>query len=259
MARAAVRAALHASLDPISTAATVRAMTAAIPLVTNGTKLSADPSGVLFWAARDTLIVADLHLEKGTSLARRGVLLPPYDTRSTLTRLAAAVERLRPARVICLGDSFHDPAASGRLDDRDRTMLNAMIQGRDWVWVTGNHDPTPPEGLAGEVVDTFVDGPLTFSHEARPSATPGEVSGHYHPVARVRVRGRSVSGRCFVNDGRRLILPAFGAYTGGLDVGTPAIRSLLDKRFEVGLISADRVWRVPSGELTAPPAMRSAL
>ncbi len=228
-------------------------MTEAIPLVVNGCSLAADPSGVLLWPATDSLIVADLHLEKGSSLARRGVLLPPYDTRATLDRLARVIDRVQPARVISLGDSFHDPAASERLGDADRRLLLDLMADRQWVWVTGNHDPLPPRDLGGSVVDELTEGALTFRHAATPAVAPGGISGHYHPVARLRVRGRSVSGRCFVNDGRRLILPAFGAYTGGLDVGAPDLRTLLAKRFEVALIAGDRIWRVPSSELSRPP------
>ena len=231
-------------------------MAAPIPLIINGAELNADASGVLLWTDRETMIVADLHLEKGSSLARRGVLLPPYDTRATLDRLDQALDRHRPARVICLGDSFHDPAASARLSPSDHARLNDLMIGREWIWVAGNHDPHPPEGLGGRTTDTLTDGPLTFRHAAEEDSNPGEVSGHYHPVARVRVRGRSVSGRCFVNDGRRVILPAFGAYTGGLDVGAPAIRSLVEPVFEVALMASGRIWRVPSGELMAPPPTR---
>lgn len=228
-------------------------MSKPVPLVLNGSELLADASGALFWPGRETLIVADLHLEKGSSLARKGTLLPPYDTRATIDRLRAVIQNFAPTRVICVGDSFHDAAGSERLSGEDRAELAALIHRLDWVWITGNHDPVPPHGLGGAVADGVVDGPLSFCHEARRDVSPGEISGHFHPVARLRVKGRTVSGRCFVNDGARLILPAFGAYTGGLDVFSPNLRRLFSARFEVGLINARRIWRVPSKELLRPP------
>lgn len=228
-------------------------MTAPVTLTLNGVELLADPSGALYWTERRTLIVADLHLEKGSSLARKGTLLPPYDSRATIDRLRAAIARLAPTRVICLGDSFHDAGGSTRLSGEDRAELAGLIDRLDWIWIIGNHDPVPPQGLGGAVADALVDGPLSLRHEARGDRCPGEISGHYHPVARLRVKGKTVSGRCFVNDGARLILPAFGAYTGGLDVGEPDLKRLFARRFEVALIKGDRVWRVPSGQLLTPP------
>lgn len=233
-------------------------MTQPVPLILNGTELLADAAGVLVWPARETLVVADLHLEKGSSLARKGTLLPPYDTRATIARLETAIRAHAPKRVICVGDSFHDAAGSARLADDDRSALAALIEPVEWVWITGNHDPGPPSGLGGAVTDGLVDGPLSFRHEAQEAAAPGEISGHYHPVARLRVKGRTVSGRCFINDGARLILPAFGAYTGGLDVRTPELRRLFARRFEVALIQSRRVWRIPASELLAPPPAQLA-
>jgi DNA ligase-associated metallophosphoesterase len=231
-------------------------MTDPVTLTINATDLLADASGVLYWPARETLVVADLHLEKGSSLARKGTLLPPYDTRVTIDRLRAAIDRFHPTRVVCVGDSFHDAAGSERLAGEDRAELAALIHQRDWVWIIGNHDPVPPHGLGGAVADELTDGALCFRHEARRDAAPGEISGHYHPVARLKVRGRSVSGRCFVNDGARLILPAFGAYTGGLDVQAPDLRRLMASKFEVALMHARRIWRVPCRDLQAPPPNR---
>lgn len=218
----------------------------------NGAELTADPSGVLLWPARRTLVAADLHLEKGSGFARRGVLLPPFDSTATLARLAAAIEAHRPERVIALGDSFHDSGAGERLGDEDRERLRALTGTVDWVWIAGNHDPEPPADWGGRVLTELVDGPLLFRHEAAATPVAGEVSGHYHPKARVRLRARSVSGRCFVTDGRRLILPAFGAYTGGLDVLRPDLRRLFARRFEVLLMAAERILRVPHDRLVAP-------
>lgn len=224
----------------------------------NGAELIADPRGVLLWPARRTLVVADLHLEKGSGFARRGVLLPPYDSAATLAQLAAAVAVHAPERVIALGDSFHDSAAGERLAEPDRQCLRALTGTCEWIWIAGNHDPEPPADWGGRVLGELVDGPLLFRHEAAGTPVPGEVSGHYHPKARVRLRARSLSGRCFATDGRRLVLPAFGAFTGGLDVLQPDLRRLFARRFEVMLLAAERILRVPSDRLLAPaPEMRA--
>lgn len=215
-----------------------------VPLRVNGVDLLADLAGVLWWPARRTLIVADLHLEKGSGLAAKGALLPPYDTAATLVRLARAVARLEPHRVVCLGDSFHDGGAAARLSAADARVIAGLTESRDWIWITGNHDPEPPADWGGRAMDELVDGALVFRHRARPGAV-GELSGHYHPKAAVRTRARRITARCFVGDGRRLILPAFGAYTGGLDVLDPAISGLLDRQFEVHLLGRSRLHCLP--------------
>ena len=197
----------------------------------------ADPSGVLWWPEEHTLFVADLHLEKGTSFARAGVLLPPFDTAATLARLAEAVFRLAPARIVALGDSFHDAEGMARLDDRDRAKLAGIAAGRHWIWLGGNHDPASLTAL-----DI---GGVSFVHEAGPERHP-EVSGHFHPKASLRIHGRAVSCRCFVGDGTRLILPAFGAYAGGLDVREPAIAGLFPDGFTAHLLGRRRITAVPS-------------
>ncbi|MEZ5668447.1 MAG: ligase-associated DNA damage response endonuclease PdeM [Alphaproteobacteria bacterium] len=211
--------------------------------------LVADVSGALVWPAAGLIAVADLHLEKGSGFAARGALLPPYDTAATLKRLQALVARWRPRQVVCVGDSFHDRGAAERLDGGDAAAIAGLTAACDWVWVAGNHDPAPPLAWGGRVVGEHAVGPLRFRHEAAPRAAAGEISGHYHPKARVQVRGGRRSGRCFVADGRRMILPAFGAYTGGLDVLDPAIRSLLDRRFAVLLIGDRRVFPFGSQQL----------
>src|SRR5581483_8138355 len=182
-----------------------------------GVVLEAFPEGALWWADPGLLAVADLHLEKGSSFARRGQMLPPYDTGETLARLAMLVARLNPRLVVALGDSFHDDDGPARLSARDRDSLAALQRGRDWIWIAGNHDPRP-HGLAGTFVETFAAGPLTFRHAPVADGTHGEVAGHLHPAARVAGNGRSVRRRCFAGDGYRLVLPAFGAYAGGLNV-----------------------------------------
>ncbi len=204
----------------------------------------ADLSGVLWWPARRTLVVSDLHLEKGSGFAAKGALIPPYDTAATLARLSGAIDRLDPDRVICLGDSFHDGGAAARLSRADAKTLAGLTAARDWIWITGNHDPEPPAHWGGRVMDELVDGALVFRHQARNGAV-GELSGHFHPKASVSTRVRRITARCFVGDGQRLILPAFGAYTGGLDVLDPAISGLLSRGFHVHLLGRSRLYSLP--------------
>ena len=181
-----------------------------------GVALVADCAGALYWPEEGILAVADLHLEKGSSFAARGVLLPPYDTAATLARIAALVARYAPRTVIALGDSFHDGKGPARVAASDRTTLAALQRGRDWIWIKGNHDPDPAHGIGGTFTVTLAVGAVSFRHE--PTGADGEIAGHLHPVARLSARGRSVSRRCFASDGRRLVMPAFGAYAGGLNV-----------------------------------------
>jgi DNA ligase-associated metallophosphoesterase len=196
------------------------------PLTLADVTLIADTSGALYWPEEKMLIVADLHLEKGSAFAARGVLLPPYDTASTLARLGRLIERYAPQIVMALGDSFHDGGGPARMADTDRAALQALQRGRDWLWIAGNHDPDPADGIGGRFADTLALGPLTFRHEPSPGRCDGEIAGHLHPLARVARRGRTVSRRCFASDGRRLVMPAFGAYTGGLNVRDRAIATL---------------------------------
>ncbi len=188
-------------------------------LTVAGERLVARASGALWWPERALLCVADLHLGKSERIARRGgTLLPPYETADTLGRLGDEVAALGPRTVVCLGDSFDDRAAVAALGAAERALLSELGAGRDWLWVAGNHDP-------GALAEVGV-GPLTFRHAAGTVAEAGEVSGHYHPKLRLAVRGRAVSRRCFVTDGRRLLLPAFGAFTGGLDADSPPVSAL---------------------------------
>ena len=191
-----------------------------------GRAFVADHSGALFCPQERLLLVADLHLEKGSAFAARRVFLPPYDTSATLARLAAVVARLAPKRVVALGDSFHDSSGPARLMAHDVQALRAMQVGRDWLWIAGNHDPAPPSALEGDHAGALALGPLTLRHE--PSAAPGsaEIAGHLHPVAIVGAAGAAVRRRCFVADGTRCILPAFGAYAGGLNVRDRAFAAL---------------------------------
>jgi len=181
-----------------------------------GVTLVADLSGALFWQEQSLLVVSDLHLEKGSSFATRGVLLPPYDTVATLGRLAAVIARHDPRMVIALGDSFHDRDAHGRLSAPDRDTIAALQARRDWIWISGNHDPALPSDLGGVVAHEVAIGPIAFRHE--PTGAAGEIAGHLHPKARVATRGRAMERRCFASDGERAVMPAFGAYTGGLSI-----------------------------------------
>src|SRR4051812_34566830 len=176
----------------------------------------ADLSGALFWQEQRLLVVSDLHLEKGSSFAARGVLLPPYDTVATLSRLSAVIARHDPRMVIALGDSFHDRTAHERLSAPDREALSAMQARRDWIWISGNHDPALPPDLGGVVANEVAIGPIAFRHE--PTGAAGEIAGHLHPKARVTTRGRTMERRCFASDGVRAGMPAFGAYAGGLSI-----------------------------------------
>ncbi|MBS0529506.1 MAG: ligase-associated DNA damage response endonuclease PdeM, partial [Proteobacteria bacterium] len=162
------------------------------------------------------LVVSDLHLEKGSSFAMRGVLLPPYDTVATLGRLAAVIARHNPRTVIALGDSFHDRDAHERLSTPDREALSALQARRDWIWISGNHDPALPSDLGGAVASDIAIGAIVFRHE--PTGAAGEIAGHLHPKARVSTRGRSMERRCFASDGICAVMPAFGAYAGGLSI-----------------------------------------
>lgn len=211
-----------------------------------GVAFLADPSGALFDPAAGLMLVADLHLEKGSAFAARAALLPPYDTRATLLRLAGAAERLRPRAIAALGDSFHDRRGPARLADDDRRLLAELQRGRDWLWITGNHDPQLPEWLGGEVHAEARHGPLTLRHVPGTAADDGAwIAGHLHPAARLRLRGRTLRRRCFVSDGRRCVLPAFGAYAGGLNVRDPAFRPLFPQGMEVRLAGERRVFAAP--------------
>lgn len=217
---------------------------AAVRIRLNGTELIADHSGAVVWQDRQTVVVADLHLEKGSSYARFGSQLPPYDSRTTLNRLGTVVARHRPKTVICIGDSFHDAEAGDRLSTDDQSLLSRLTESRDWIWICGNHDPAPPESWGGRRLPGLTVGPFTFRHEADPKNAAGEVSGHFHPKAGFSVRGRHMSGRCFVSDGRRLVLPAFGAYAGGLDVRDPAIAGLFRAGFFAYVIGRSRLFKI---------------
>ena len=204
-------------------------------------------SGALWLAAERMLVVADLHLEKGSSYAARGQMLPPYDTRETLDRLEAEVTALAPAAVVLLGDTFHDRKSEGRLAGGDAERLRALAAGRRLIWVVGNHDADGPQALPGETADEIAVAGLVLRHEPRAGAQPGEVAGHLHPVARVRALRGTVRRRCFATDGERVILPAFGAYAGGLNMRDAAFAGMFVRPPLAAALGPQRVravgWR----------------
>ncbi len=255
----------------------------AAPLHFAGERLLLDPSGALIWPEAGLLIVADLHLEKATAAARRGSLLPPWDTRITLDRLSQVLRRWRPRVLVALGDSFHDARAAARLPSAERARLIAITTAHDIVWVAGNHDPAPPSGLGGTACSVFAHRGLVFRHQAELAVTgrqaglgtsgrqaglastgrqaelasTGEVSAHYHPKARVLTRAGAVSRPCFVASSQRLLLPAFGAYAGGLDVTHPALAALFPRGGRVFMLGRERLFSFPLGQAEraepAPP------
>ncbi|WP_229428431.1 ligase-associated DNA damage response endonuclease PdeM [Microvirga pudoricolor] len=202
-----------------------------------------DLSGAMYLPDEDTLLVADLHFEKGSSYARRGMLLPPYDTRETLAALSEVIFRLGPRRVVALGDSFHDVGGPDRLGGEERETLGAVQSGRDWVWVTGNHDRSLPDHIGGTVVEDMEIRDLILRHEPKEGAT-GEVAGHLHPVGKVVMRGRATRRRCFLSDGARCIMPAIGAYTGGLNACDAVYKPLFPKGFTAYLIGTERIFAI---------------
>ena len=210
-----------------------------------GHRFVALPQGALFWPARSALIVADLHLEKASWFARFGQMLPPYDSLATLADLTALVAAVQPTEIWCLGDSFHDSFGCERLPPRARAMLTALTGTLDWIWITGNHDAAFVDHCGGRIVeDAEVDG-VVLRHEAERADTRPELSGHFHPKLRVAVRGRSVARRCFVASATKLILPAFGALTGGLDAGHPEIVRAVGADARALISVSDRLLSFP--------------
>jgi uncharacterized protein len=217
----------------------------------NGGAVVCDPSGVLFAPDERLLVVSDLHLEKGAAFARRGMFLPPYDTDATLLLLEAALDRYQPHVVVALGDSFHDRYGAGLMPGAARDRLRAAMAGRDWIWIEGNHDPDPPEGLGGICAAEVSIGHWHFRHEPTAGARPGEVAGHLHPSARVSGNGRSVRGPCFASDGSRMVMPSFGVTTGGLNVLHPAFAGLFQmESARAYVIGAARIYPIPFGALS---------
>jgi DNA ligase-associated metallophosphoesterase len=214
-------------------------------VIVAGIALVADCAGALYWPEEGLLVVADLHLEKGSSFATRGVLLPPYDTAATLARLGALVARYAPKFVVALGDSFHDNGGPQRVSEDDRAMLGSLQRFRDWIWIAGNHDPEPIRDLGGVSAAMFGIGPLVFRHAPEREPVVGEIAGHLHPVARVNGRGRTVSRRCFATDGKRMVMPAFGAYTGGLNIRDGAFADVFGTlKFTAHMLGEARLYAI---------------
>jgi len=218
-----------------------------LALTLNGETVSPRASGALWLPACRTLVVSDLHLGKAERNARRGGgFWPPYENVETLDRLEREIVALDPACVVTLGDSFDDDACVEGLDDETRARIGGMVAERRWIWVAGNHDPAP-SGLGGQSADAVTLGPLTLRHIAEPGAR-GEVSGHYHPKASLRVRGRRIARKCFLASAERIVLPAFGAFTGGLDVFHEAFAPLFDRDACV-ILTGTRVAALPLARL----------
>jgi DNA ligase-associated metallophosphoesterase len=223
-----------------------------------GELLSLQACGALWWQAAEVLVVSDLHLEKASAYASRGQMLPPYDTGATLKRVDRLMKNLKPATVISLGDSFHDRRARPRMSEEDVHLLRSMTDAVDWIWIEGNHDPKPPDDLGGHVAHELKLGPLTFRHEPICTRTEGEIAGHLHPCARVAGRGgRSVRARCFATDGMRLVMPSYGALTGGLNVLDEAFRSLFPSGLAACVMGRDGVY-LAVGERLMPDSVRAA-
>ena len=214
-----------------------------------GLELIPDLSGALYLPEFRTLVAADLHLEKASSLARRGVHLPPYDTRTTLAQLGEAIATWKPHRMILLGDSFHDGEARERIDAGDLSMIRRLTESLDVIWIAGNHDPQHPSDIGGRAATSVALGPLMLRHE------PGgqgefEIAGHLHPAASISQRGRVLRAKCFVSDGRRLVMPALGSFTGGLSVQALPFRALYPAgEFHVWMLGSRAVHRFPSSRL----------
>ena len=203
------------------------------------------PQGALFWPSRQALLVADLHLEKASWFARLGQMLPPYDSVATLADLTAVVAATGAREIWCLGDSFHDKHGCDRLPERARDMLTGLTGATRWTWITGNHDAGFVDHCGGTIVEEALVDELVLRHEADPAEARPELSGHFHPKLRITQRGRQVSRRCFVATATKLVLPAFGALTGGLDVNHPEIVRAVGSRAQALVPVADRLLRFP--------------
>ena len=216
-----------------------------VPFSFAGETFVASPEGALYWPARNALLVADLHLEKASWFARLGQFLPPYDSVATLTALNEVVQATGATRLYCLGDSFHDRFGCDRLPDQARSLLLGMTSSLDWTWILGNHDPGFADHCGGTLIEELeVDG-ITLRHEAHRHDPRPEISGHFHPKYRVNVRGRHVSRRCFVASASKLILPAFGSLTGGLDASHPEIVKNVGPSASALVPLSDRMLRFP--------------
>ncbi len=220
------------------------------PVSLCGKSFIADQSGSLYWHAEKALIVTDLHLEKGSSYARRGSMLPPYDTRQTLMRLAETIDRYEVDTVIALGDSLHDVGASDRISCDDLDILHIMQEDRRWIWVTGNHDPELAAKFGGEVVDEMELEGVRLRHVPSQGRVTHEIAGHMHPAAKLSLYGSTLRRPCFVGNGLRLVLPAFGAFAGGLNVLDDAFVPLFgDDGLSVWMLGQEGLYPVATRQL----------
>lgn len=213
------------------------------PLTFHGQELCLGAERALYWAEEQALLVADLHLEKASFFASHGQMLPPYDSRATLERLADALRATGARRVFCLGDSFHDARAVARMEPHAAGMLDALTRATDWVWITGNHDEDASAPGGTQVGELAVRG-IALRHMAQRGSSEAEISGHFHPKLRINIRGRHIARPCAVSSENRLILPAFGALTGGMDASDPAIVAALQPARAIDAI-------VPAGKKLA--------
>jgi DNA ligase-associated metallophosphoesterase len=216
-----------------------------VPFSFAGDIFQATPDGALFWRAKNALLVADLHLEKASWYARLGQFLPPYDSQATLSALAAIVEQTGATRLFCLGDSFHDRVGCDRLPANARALLTDLTGRLDWTWIVGNHDPGFADPCGGRLASEIEIAGIVLRHEAVRGDRRPEISGHFHPKLRVHLRGRHVSRRCFVLAPTKLILPAFGALTGGLDAHHPEILGSVGADATALVAVSDRLLRFP--------------
>jgi len=216
-----------------------------VPFSFAGVMFEATPSGALYWTAQRALLVADLHLEKASWFARLGQFLPPYDSHATLVALSAEVARTGATRLYCLGDSFHDEFGCDRLPASARELLSGLTARLDWTWIVGNHDPGFADHCGGRIADEVEIGGIILRHEAVREEPRAEISGHFHPKLRVHLKGRQVSRRCFVTSPRKIIMPAFGALTGGLDAHHPEILSSVGGGAAALVPVSDRLLRFP--------------
>jgi DNA ligase-associated metallophosphoesterase len=216
-----------------------------VPLSFAGHDYFATPEGALHWPAEQALLVADLHLEKASWFARLGQFLPPYDSLATLQALEREIQRAAVKRLYCLGDSFHDRFGCERLPASARELLASITAKLDWVWIVGNHDIGFVDHCGGRIEEECEVGGVVLRHEAEQGDPRPEMSGHFHPKLRLSLRGRSVSRRCFVASSTKLILPAYGAFTGGLDAGHPEILKKVGPGASALVPSSDRLLRFP--------------
>ena len=216
-----------------------------VPFSFAGETFEATPDGALFWPAQKALLVADLHLEKASWFARLGQFLPPYDSHATLTALAALVARTGAARLYCLGDSFHDRFGCERLPTDARVLLTDLTARLDWTWIVGNHDPGFADHCGGRIEDEVELSGIVLRHEAIADDARPEMSGHYHPKLRLHLKGRQVSRRCFVVSPSKVIFPAFGSLTGGLDAHHPEILRSVGANAAALVPVSDRLLRFP--------------